>query len=154
MVREGAKACCSPPYEASPFSTYKLRKESFLCLLKLKKKPSLTRAMLMKPCLLGKCLLYEHRCVTAASLGTTIQAGKTEGIGRCLAVRLTRPKVLAGVWLLGWPDQMYWPVFSCLVDHLQPPKSGFNTVRLEPVWKHCFSRQAHAATLGHIFFVF
>ena len=33
---------------------------------------------------------------------------------------------------------------------LQPPKSGFNTVRLEQVGTHCFSRQAYGATLGRI----
>ena len=32
---------------------------------------------------------------------------------------------------------------------LQPPKSGFNTVQVRT---HCFSRQAHGATLGRIFF--
>ena len=37
---------------------------------------------------------------------------------------------------------------------LQPPKSGFNTVRLEQVRTDCFSRQAHGSTLGHIFFGF
>ena len=37
---------------------------------------------------------------------------------------------------------------------LQPPKSGFNTVRLEQVQTHCFSRHAHGATLGRIFFSF
>ena len=37
---------------------------------------------------------------------------------------------------------------------LQPLKSGFNTVRLMQVPTHCFSRQTHGATLGHIFFVF
>ena len=35
---------------------------------------------------------------------------------------------------------------------LQPTKSRFNTVRLVQVQTHCFSRQAHGATLGHIFF--
>ena len=37
---------------------------------------------------------------------------------------------------------------------LKPPKSGFNTVRLEQVQIHCFSKQAHEATLGCIFFIF
>ena len=37
---------------------------------------------------------------------------------------------------------------------LQPPKSGLNTVRLEQVRTHCFSRQAHGVTLGRIFFGF
>ena len=35
---------------------------------------------------------------------------------------------------------------------LQPPKSGLN--RLEQVQAHCFSREAHGATLGLIFFGF
>ena len=43
-------------------------------------------------------------------------------------------------------------VFSDFV--LQTPKSVFNTVRLEQVQTHCFSRQAHGATLGRIFFGF
>ena len=37
---------------------------------------------------------------------------------------------------------------------LQPPKSGFNTVRLVQVRTHRFSRQAHGATLGRIFIGF
>ena len=37
---------------------------------------------------------------------------------------------------------------------LRLPKSGFNTVRLEQVRTHCFSRQADGATLGHIFFIY
>ena len=37
---------------------------------------------------------------------------------------------------------------------LQPPKSGFNTVRLEQVQTDCFSGQAHGATLGRILFGF
>ena len=34
---------------------------------------------------------------------------------------------------------------------LQPPKSGFNTVILVQFQTHCFSRQAHRATLSCIF---
>ena len=37
---------------------------------------------------------------------------------------------------------------------LQPLKSGFSTVRLEQVGTHCFSRQAHGATMVCIFFGF
>ena len=36
----------------------------------------------------------------------------------------------------------------------QPPKSGFNTVRLEQVPNHCFSRHARGTTMGRIFFGF
>ena len=39
---------------------------------------------------------------------------------------------------------------DCADVVFQPPKSEFNTVRLEQVRTHCFSRQAHGATLGHI----
>ena len=35
---------------------------------------------------------------------------------------------------------------------LQPPKTWVDTVRLELVRTHSFSRQAHGATLGRIFF--